>query len=466
MYQPSTSIYGSPTYQQQAPRSYASIYRGCNYQQQACPSNAAYQQPARLSHARFSIEGPNSSFCAFWVPIWDPTTPVPSCQNPVALIFSGYADLNEAITNSSKTAASIAGTKYLTLGGGGAAGSKTAASSIFTAARLSTFINGVGKLSSSSYVGVAFDVENCDPGLSGNFAAAFAAARKAGLQVLVTTSHNAPYGTTPADARTLVQNWVADSNIDYLSPQLYSTGCETTIEIDVTKGQGVTWDDWKNAKAKVVYSVASTCTKGSTCFKCTSTSTSDPATDAQTWATKNALPFDGIIYWNDCTACLGGGEKVAYNNFCGKAYNNLTCTKQCPGGRDNECAAGESCFKDTTYLCPSFICGTSSPYKLDCSSRCPGGTDGECPSGKSCFADSPVSGKTTCQRFWCGQADGSGIIASPCLPCRGGVDRECEGRSIKYGGCLKQGNVNGDLPCGTTFTDPHMNRTYYDPYSI
>ena len=61
------------------------------------------------------------------------------------------------------------------------------------------------------------------------FKASFAKVKAAGLNVIVTTSHSAPYDCdTPETAIALVVAWVQDPNIDILSPQLYTTGFETS----------------------------------------------------------------------------------------------------------------------------------------------------------------------------------------------------------------------------------------------
>ena len=79
-----------------------------------------------------------------------------------------------------------------------------------------------------------FDVEEVE-GSSGTmvpaFAKAFAAVKRGGLRVAVTTSHSAPYQCdTPEDAVAFVKAWTADANIDILSPQLYSSGSESSPE--------------------------------------------------------------------------------------------------------------------------------------------------------------------------------------------------------------------------------------------
>ena len=44
--------------------------------------------------------------------------------------------------------------------------------------------------------------------------------------MLVTISHSQPYGVS--DAAILMKGILADPNVDYLSPQLYTTGAEAT----------------------------------------------------------------------------------------------------------------------------------------------------------------------------------------------------------------------------------------------
>jgi len=76
---------------------------------------------------------------------------------------------------------------------------------------------------------------------------------------VITVSHSAPYETdTPADAIALINAWVADTNVDMLSPQLYSSGTEPApdyAETSACKSAGCTWDLYKNSKAKFVPSI-------------------------------------------------------------------------------------------------------------------------------------------------------------------------------------------------------------------
>jgi len=97
-----------------------------------------------------------------------------------------------------------------------------------------------------------FDVEVCQAaGLAQAFEGAFAAAKNKGMKVLVTVSHSAPYGCS--DAKALMTAFFGSSNIDVLSPQLYTSGTEK--QNDYTESGGVTWQDYKGAKAGVAPSI-------------------------------------------------------------------------------------------------------------------------------------------------------------------------------------------------------------------
>jgi len=98
-------------------------------------------------------------------------------------------------------------------------------------------------------LGIVYDVEEVDGGsdeMVPAFAASFAKVKAAGLYVIVTTSHSAPYACdTPETAVALVKAWAQDSNIDILSPQLYSNGREGSPEFAETnscKDAGCTWE--------------------------------------------------------------------------------------------------------------------------------------------------------------------------------------------------------------------------------
>jgi len=171
----------------------------------------------------------------------------------VGVAFTGLVDPARAVAE--YTTPPLVGTKYCSLGGGNAAG-------MFTAQTLPPITAAIKSGVFRSYQGICFDVEIVR-GSSGTmiplFRAAFEAAKAAGLRVMVTTSHSAPYDTdTPADAVNLVKAWVGDRNIDIFSPQLYSSGSESAPDLAETstcRAAGCTWDVFRNHSFAIAPSI-------------------------------------------------------------------------------------------------------------------------------------------------------------------------------------------------------------------
>ena len=95
--------------------------------------------------------------------------------------------------------------------------------------------NSLDRVKEAGFHGVCFDIEMTkgEKELAEAFEKAFAACRSAGLLVLVTTSHSAPYAASSDNAKELlVDSWVASKNIDIFSPQLYTSGTEAAPEFD------------------------------------------------------------------------------------------------------------------------------------------------------------------------------------------------------------------------------------------
>lgn len=174
--------------------------------------------------------------------------------------FTGYTDVKTAIDYYPEGAAwccpALAGEKWLTVGGGNSAGT-------FNARSLSSIENSADYIKNSTlYAGVLFDVEivyGSNATIVDAFSAAFAGLKEGGLKVAVTTSHSAPYMTdTPEVAVDLVKSWVKDTNIDFLSPQLYSSGNEGAPDFAETnncKAEGCTWDLYVGMIPKMVPSL-------------------------------------------------------------------------------------------------------------------------------------------------------------------------------------------------------------------
>jgi len=101
----------------------------------------------------------------------------------------------------------------------------------------------------AGFHGVCFDVEltKGEQDLVRAFNRAFAAIKKAGLLVMVTTSHSAPYAASSEKAKELlVDSWVASDHIDIFSPQLYTSGSESSPEFANTPCRGAV-EEKKNA---------------------------------------------------------------------------------------------------------------------------------------------------------------------------------------------------------------------------
>ena len=178
----------------------------------------------------------------YWDWTWSPTAAVPGATMGIA--FSGWANVDTAISQSNQVFNSLVGDKYISLGGGA---EDTGA---FTATFLSEVNTAIEAGRFDDYDGIAYDIEVGDSGLSADFAASFAAAKAKGFKVLVTVSHSAPYGI--GDAASLMQSFFADDHIDFISPQLYTTGQETSNDYDALL---LAWTAYAAAKAKIIPSL-------------------------------------------------------------------------------------------------------------------------------------------------------------------------------------------------------------------
>ncbi len=173
----------------------------------------------------------------------------PRSQTNLAIAFSGWAQLEHAWLESTTLYPNLPATasKFFSIGGGGYNGKFTRyhVTTIAAAIRANQF--------SPLYQGIAFDIEEADSGLIILFQETFALAKHRGLQVLVTTSHSAPYGAS--DATDMMRAFFQDDNIDYISPQLYTTGEEQVNDFEVTASAGISWTEYAHSKAKIVPSI-------------------------------------------------------------------------------------------------------------------------------------------------------------------------------------------------------------------
>lgn len=179
----------------------------------------------------------------------------------MGVAFTGLSDVQKAIAQYTPGAAwccpALKGSKTISIGGGNSAGT-------MSADILDQITTNMGLIPKANYTAIIFDVEEVDGAAATvvpKFQAAFKAAKAAGLTVAVTTSHSAPYQTaTPQDAVDIVKAWAADSNIDILSPQLYSSGSEGAPEFAETsscKDAGCVWELYKPYKGVFAPSIVS-----------------------------------------------------------------------------------------------------------------------------------------------------------------------------------------------------------------
>jgi len=174
---------------------------------------------------------------------WQANGNAPSGTN-IGVAFSGWVNPTSAISDSAAVINRLPGRKYISLGGGNANGA-------WTASALTAVTDAITSNKFTGYQGICYDIEQGDAGLSSHFTSSFTAAKSHGLSVLVTISHSAPYGFS--DAYTLMQTFIGDSSIDYLSPQLYTSGNEGSN--DYTTSGGVAWTMYRTSHARVIPSI-------------------------------------------------------------------------------------------------------------------------------------------------------------------------------------------------------------------
>ncbi len=188
----------------------------------------------------------------------------------LSIAFSGYTDVQTVLNNAANTKGSMVGTHFICFGGGNNAGA-------FDIGVLDNITDAIKAGQLQDYQGVAFDIETGAAELADGFKGAFAAAKAAGLQVLVTVSHSAPFGIS--DASTLMMSLLADANIDYISPQLYTDGTEDKNNYDIANG--FSWENYKGCKAAVVPSIVKAAYHPS----------------AQEYFAKEGVTLSGYIQW-------------------------------------------------------------------------------------------------------------------------------------------------------------------------
>jgi hypothetical protein len=250
----------------------------------------------------------------------------------LGIAFSGWTDPAQAISDSNNVVNKLQGEKYISLGGGNDNGRWTGA----LVQKISSYCS-QGLF--NGYTGVAFDIEEGDAGLSDLFISCFRACKARGYKVLVTISHSTPYGV-PDGAALMGAFFREASTIDYMSPQLYTSGAEGSNDF---AANGVGWADYKPFSGKLIPSIVS----------------ANLYSSAQSYFAGLGIETVGYVQWRQ-TASTGpapstgaptsSGQSTGGTVRCGTdwAAANSGCGNAC--SLDGDCPSGQSCFKDLT-LC-------------------------------------------------------------------------------------------------------------------
>jgi hypothetical protein len=182
----------------------------------------------------------------------------------------------------SEAAGTYRGKQYLSLGG-------SRSIEAWRTEFLDGFVDGgsdIAAIKTAGFVGVCFDIEETNGGkdLIKAFERAFRVLKKAGLEVMITTSHSAPYSAETDEIRIgFVESWVTSDDIDIISPQLYTSGAEGKPEFEPSSGTygPVQYDRYKKAKARFVPSVG----------------TAAEVDEVKEFFEKKGIRVDGFVQW-------------------------------------------------------------------------------------------------------------------------------------------------------------------------
>jgi hypothetical protein len=265
----------------------------------------------------------------------------------IGIAFNGWITPTSAVGDSNNVKSGLPSTKYLALGGGNSNGR-------WTASQLTAVNNAINAGTFSGYAGLCYDIEEGDTGLASSFEKSFQTAKSKGFKVLVTISHSGPYGIS--DASTVMNQIFASTYVDFVSPQLYTTGTETGNDYQ-TSG-GTSWAAWKNSKAPILLSITQS-SLWSSANSYFTTTLGFPATKIQ-----------GYIVWNnDNPIGTGGTGGTPLTQRCGIDWTNANgkCGAGCPRGQDSDCPAGQHCYASLAAIsgCNAAVAETSATTLSD-----------------------------------------------------------------------------------------------------
>jgi hypothetical protein len=154
---------------------------------------------------------------------------------------SGWISIRDVLRDCANKKAHLPGKKFLAFGGDNVTWSLSA---------LTNLDIGVSSKQLAEWDGLVYDLVRGDSGLASAFVSSFANAKSNGFLVLVTFPHSQP--NRISDASLLMQSFFSNSNIDYLSPRLFTQRTETENDY---AANGTTWKSYASSKAKLVPTV-------------------------------------------------------------------------------------------------------------------------------------------------------------------------------------------------------------------
>lgn len=161
-----------------------------------------------------------------------------------SVAFNGFLDVDNILDESNRIYDTLTGEKYVAFGGGNSYGH-------LSSAKLQAIDTAISSGRFNRYDGFVYDIEIGDNALASALLSSFSTAKRHGFVVIVTVSHSAPYGIN--DAANIMDAILACDDVDYISPQLYTSGSEATNDYNITQGYG--WEKYTAAKPFVIPSI-------------------------------------------------------------------------------------------------------------------------------------------------------------------------------------------------------------------
>jgi hypothetical protein len=265
-----------------------------------------------------------STIKGYYVMSWKDAATLPPSLGAwdLGILFSGENPKDAILNNIYSSAKIIAGKKILALGANGAS---VAGASVVGAnggwnnvEEIAYVTSRLRDIKTAGWDGLCFNIDICAPNIDfiSAFSNCFAACKNEGLLVIIKFTHTMPAvcQTGKGQGKELMNAWMNDKNIDYLSPSLQ--------ESDGTTLNPLSLSAFKSIHDKILPTI--------------------PYEDDWSKLTKTDIQINpgGYLVWNANSA------RVKNMNFCGVdwASANSSCANPCPLGKNNECPSGQTCY--------------------------------------------------------------------------------------------------------------------------